>query len=60
MIMNSMKLLQQRQINGHSENFRNRLIGGTYHKAYALGLCKRISPENMAIYGVAPLMAKNR
>ena len=31
-----------------------------YHKAYVLGLCKGISPENMALYGkVAPLMAKN-
>ena len=37
-------------------NFRNRLIGGTYHifLAYFSGLCKWISPENMALYGTVP------
>ena len=30
--------------------------GGTYHffKAYFLGLCKEISPQNMALYGTVP------
>ena len=34
----------------------NRLIGGTYHffKAEEEGLCKGISPENMAKYGTVP------
>ena len=36
--------------NGH---FRNRFIGGTYYifLAYFSGLCKGISPQNMALYG---------
>ena len=39
--------------NGHS---RIRLIGGTdsIYKAYCSGLCKGISPENMALYGTVP------
>ena len=37
-------------------NFRIRLIGGTdsIYKAYFLGLCKGISPQNMALYGTVP------
>ena len=36
--------------------FQELKMGGTYpiYKAYLSGLCKGISPENMALYGTVP------
>ena len=42
-------------INGHFRNLNWRLLEvPTIYKAYVLGLCKGISPENMPLYGTVP------